>query len=248
MQKIKKLYRSNYTGEELIREMQYRDGEWVKTGEFVHSAVENKQISGKAVVLGNGPSRLEHNDDLFTLLKNHKGGVLATGRVQTYGCNAVYRDYEPTFLIATGKEISAEIADSGFCDDHIVYANSEEIVAHPGKFYLIPQDPHFNAGALAAYIAAFDGHEKIYMVGFDLQAGNHYYNNVYANTNGYHDANTDWRDDHMVQCLEAVMQLYPDVEFIRVMPTDTWVCPGVWRRLLNFRQITFDQFHREVDL
>ena len=38
--KIKKLYRSNYTGEELIREMHYVDGKWEKTSEFIPNAVE----------------------------------------------------------------------------------------------------------------------------------------------------------------------------------------------------------------
>lgn len=239
------MFRSEYTGEQITTSATWAQSEWKYSTEFIPIRVTNIQISKRAVVIGNGSSRANY---ILDPLKNHRGGLLGAGAVQTYGCNAVYRDYETTFLVSTGREISTEIAESGYCDDHIVYANSEEIVAHIGKFYLIPQDPHFNAGALAAYLAAFDGHQTIYFLGFDCQAGNNYYNNVYANTNGYFDSQTDWRDDHMVQCLEYVMQLYPDVDFVRVMPTDTWACPPVWKRLLNFRQITFDAFHSEIDL
>ena len=78
MQKIKQMYRSNYAGEEILRELNYTGGAWVKTAEYVPSAVTNRQISNRAVVLGNGPSRTElyPNGNLFQLLDNHKGGLL----------------------------------------------------------------------------------------------------------------------------------------------------------------------------
>ena len=160
----------------------------------------------------------------------------------------MYRDYEPTFLIATGKDIVDEIANSGYCDDHIVYAHSQSVQNYPGKFYLPPQDPGLHAGALATYLACFDGHEKIYYMGFDNSAGDNFNNNVYADTNGYEPTNSHYSDAMWIRTQTYIMELYNDVEFIRVQPTSGYVCPPEWLGLLNFRQITYQDFVVEVDL
>jgi 3'-phosphoadenosine 5'-phosphosulfate sulfotransferase (PAPS reductase)/FAD synthetase len=44
------------------------------------------------------------------------------------------------------------------------------------------------------------------------------------------------------------MDTYPRVEFIRVMPTENWYMHDTWKYQLNLRQITFNDFVREVDL
>ncbi len=49
-----KLYRTDYTGEDIIQERVLQDGEWVSTTEHVPNNVINNQISNRAVVLGNG--------------------------------------------------------------------------------------------------------------------------------------------------------------------------------------------------
>ena len=162
MKTIKKAYRSNYVGETVITNMTYEGGTWNYVKEDVPNVVTNNQISNRAVVIGNGISRLGLN---LGLIKNHRGGLLASGAVQSYGCNAVFRDFEPTFLVATGTEMVKEIADSGYCRDHIVYASAKDILNYPGKFYLTPQDPGWNADAIATYLAAFDVHRKVYLLG-----------------------------------------------------------------------------------
>lgn len=245
MQVIKQMFRSEYAGEHITTTSAWQNSDWVHTNEFIPNRVTNKQISNRAVIIGNGESRKSYE---INVLKNHRGGLLGSGAVQTYGCNALYRDWSPTFLVTTGKEITQEIAESGYCDDHIVYANSEHVATYPGNFYLVPQDPHYSAGAIAAYLAAFDGHTTIYFLGFDTTAGENYNNNMYAGTNGYGARNQNYTEDHMVKCLEIVMGVYPDVDFVRVMPTTTWRCPANWQRMMNFRQIDTKAFHLEIDL
>lgn len=239
------MFRSEYAGEHITTTSAWQNSDWVHTNEFIPNRVTNKQISNRAVIIGNGESRKSYE---INVLKNHRGGLLGSGAVQTYGCNALYRDWSPTFLVTTGKEITQEIAESGYCDDHIVYANSEHVATYPGNFYLVPQDPHYSAGAIAAYLAAFDGHTTIYFLGFDTTAGENYNNNMYAGTNGYGARNQNYTEDHMVKCLEIVMGVYPDVDFVRVMPTTTWRCPANWQRMMNFRQIDTKAFHLEIDL
>jgi hypothetical protein len=245
MQKLKKLYRSTYDGETMTTSSTWTGSQWEYTQEYIPNAVTNDQTSRHAVVIGNGSSRKKYE---LHLLKNHKGGAFGSQALQTYGCNALYREFDPTLVVATGPEICREIAESGYCHDHIVYANAEIIAQYPGRFYLIPQDVHYNSGALAAYLACFDGHQKVYLMGFDCSAGANYNNNIYAGTQGYAGHDHNYTDNLFVTTMMQVMETYDDVEFIRVMPTIDWYCPDAWKGLLNFKQITYNEFAIEVNL
>lgn len=220
--------------------MTWEDGQWKMQSEFIPNRVVNTQISKQAVVIGNGSSR--ENAELFHL-NNPNIGLYGSKAIQTYGCNALYRDFTPTFLVATGAEIVQEIADSGYCDDNIVYANSGVVAKYPGKFYLVPQDPHYNSGTLAMYLACFDGHEKVYLYGFDGETGA----NMYANTPGYQPNNDTVNDVFWNKAMLQIMSLYSEVEFIRVAPNAGYSCPDEWASLLNFRQIDYQKFHIEIN-
>ena len=252
MQKIKALYRSNHAGDNVVTELRYTEGSWQPTSEFIPNAVTNNQISNKAVVLGNGTSRLNlyPNGDLFQLLTAHKGGLLSSGRLQTYGCNAIVRDFMPDFVVAN-DEVASELVNGGYCDQTIIYGTAQMVLSYPGKFYLVPQDPGWDMGARAAYLACFDGHKTVYLMGFDCYDGHaaeHHVYNVYANTPGYpttYDSNTE---AFFIKTMEQVIRTYPNVDFIRVMPTDGYQLPDAWKYLLNLRQISFRDFVLEVDL
>jgi hypothetical protein len=73
-------------------------------------------------------------------------------------------------------------------------------------------------------------------------------NNVYKDTNGY--PSTDDRDNGVFfeKSLCEVMKTYPEVEFVRVMPTLDHDTPASWTPLPNFRQITYQDFVIEADL
>ena len=45
MLQIKKLYRSEYTGEEVVTEMSHIDGQWNYTKEFITNSVINNRIT-----------------------------------------------------------------------------------------------------------------------------------------------------------------------------------------------------------
>ena len=245
MQKLNKIYRANYGGERITTEAAFRGSEWLYKTEWIPTAVANNHLSKIATIIGNGSSRQTFP---LKMLMTHLAGRLGAKSMQTYACNAAYRDIEPTFMIAVGNDMVDEIANSGYCDRHIVYANSDKILKYPNKFYLVPQDYISNAGTVAAYIACFDGHEKIYLLGFDNSAGDNYNNNIYAGTAGYADLLSHYSDDYWVLAMEHVMTTYNEVEFVRVAPTPGYVCPPTWQRLRNFRQITFNQYIIEADL
>ena len=91
----------------------------------------------------------------------------------------------------------------------------------------MPQGPAWNSGAIATYLAAFDGHKKVYMMGFDGRQGDDLF---YEKTMG------------------KVFDLYPEVDFVRVMPTEHFYTPESWKNYLNLRQIDFRSFVLEADI
>jgi hypothetical protein len=245
MFRLDKIYRVNYAGENITTQSRQERMEWHYDTEWVPTAVFNRQRSKVATVIGNGDSRKNFN---LNLVVNHVGGPLGSSSMQTYGCNALHRDHETTFTVANSREMCDEMVSSGYCDNHIVYTNSANLPHYPGKFYLVPQNIIADAGTIATYLACFDGHEKIYLLGFDGWAGDGYNNNVYAGTPGYADVNVNLTENFGVASLLRVMQTYSEVEFVRVMPTINWRCPTPWKELSNFRQIDYAKFYIEAGL
>lgn len=245
MQKLKKLYRANYAGENIISNLVLKAGEWTPDVEFVPNRIINTHSTSQAICIGNGESRWEFN---LSLIERHRGGLFAKDKLQSYGCNALYRDFTPDFLVARGDGIIAEIANTEYYTDNIVYTTADSLLKYPGKFYLIPQNIPFDAGALAAYLACFDGHTKIYLIGYDQYDNEGRINNIYKDTNGYPTSNQEQNNQFLSLSLQNVIQTYNDVEFVRVMPLDTWYQPELLRPLLNFRQISYQTFVNEADL
>jgi len=246
MQQLKQLYRANYAGENIVGSLTLHNGEWDPVTEFVPNQVFNTHTTTQAVAIANGESRKDFN---LQLIGDHRGGLLAVDKLQTYGCNALYRDFTPDFLVAVGDGIIKEIANTEYADNNIVYANAGSLLNYPGKFYLIPQNVSFDAGSLAAYMACFDGHKKVFLIGYDQYDDRvDYVNNIYKDTNGYLTSNQTQNARFFSLTLHNVVTTYPEVEFIRVMPESTWWVPPELLPLPNFRQIDYNQFTIEADL
>jgi len=226
MQKLKKIYRSSYAGEDIVSELVLANNEWEPQTEYVPNQVFNTHTTSQAIVIGNGPSR--QNFDL-KLIERHRGGVLARDKLQSYACNLSFEEFSPDFLVTTDPEKVKYVAESGFCEDNIVYTNGQYVLQYPGKFYLVPQNPAYDAGSMAAYLACFDGHGKVFLMGFDRYS-------------------TEVQDTFWVKTLASVMDTYEDVEFIRVCETKDYSCSVDLIRRPNFRQIDFRDFVLEADI
>lgn len=227
MQKLKQIYRSNYAGESIVTELNLNSNEWNPVTEYITNSVFNTYTTKQAIAIGNGSSR--DGFDL-SLIKNHRGGLLAQDKLQSYACNLVINEgFEPDFLIVTDPLKVQAVVDTNYTEDHIVYTNAQYIVKHPGKFYLIPQNPTYDAGALAAYLACFDGHKKLFLLGYD----------------SYFD---DPENTFYINTLVSVMNTYKETEFIRVCPSAKATCSPQLQSLLNFRQIGLRDFITEADI
>lgn len=241
---LNKKYRRGYLGEDIIVERKMEGGMWRTTTENVPNKVSNRQISNTAIVIGNGINRQGFNLREF----KKPSGLLGAKTVQTYGCNALYRDFNPDFLVAVGNNgIVDEIADSGYTNNHIVYSSAIHLLEFPGKFYLIPYDVYADAGTTAAYIAAFDEHKKIYLLGFDGQEPG-WNNNVYAGTKGYDSKDLHIDHNEWIMNRKRLFDTYDDVDWIWVTPKGTNLIPEPLKYCLNFRQIDFRQMVLDCDL
>ena len=109
MTEIKPIDWTPYTGETIIKKITIRKGKRIVEKEYYKDKV-NAVAKGNAYIIGNGPSRKHF--DLSTLN--------ATG--QTYGCNALYRDFTPNFIFSVDANISREISKSEMWKDCVCYA------------------------------------------------------------------------------------------------------------------------------
>jgi hypothetical protein len=112
---------------------------------------------------------------------------------------------------------------------------------------VIPQNPGWNAGAIAAYLACFDGHTKIYLLGHDGLDTVGHYDNVYKDTNAYTDYNNT-TDTYWALSMTHVFRTYPLVDFVLVNSTGSGYIPAQWQDHNNLRRISFRDLVLECDL
>jgi hypothetical protein len=236
---------AEYEGEFIIHETRIEAGKRVEDREWVPRTLINDDHRGYAVVIGNGISREKFKIDM---LGRHKGGLFASMRCQTYGCNALYRDFSPSFLVAHNPAIAQEVVDSGYADENIVYSSAQQLVKHPSKFHLIPQNINMNAGAIATYLACFDQHKHIYLIGFDNQRDPEINNNVYAGTEHYAPFHSKGNDGKWIKSMEKLFGAYPDIDFVWVNNNPDHNFPDAWKWYKNVRKIKYPQFISELDI
>jgi hypothetical protein len=253
---LQKLYRKDITTETVnLVGLLYED-RWRYQTEDI-TIPQFKNLSDRAVVVGNGVTANEF--DLTKILPYRESTpwgettpwIYKRQRRNffTYGCNAIYRNYKLDFVSCTGEGIVKEIAESTRDKTGtLFYANSKYLEKYPGEFNFLPQNPDFNSGAMSAYMAAFDGHKRVYLLGFDgIDTPTNNYN-IFAGTANYPQLNHPISEDYWVRSLKTIMNVYTDTEFIRVCPTKKFRASESWKDSLNYRQIDFRQFVLEADI
>jgi hypothetical protein len=57
--------------------------------------------------------------------------------------------------------------DLKYTENTVVYTRVKNCLAMPGEFFIVPYGVRFDHIAQAAYLAAFDGHQEVFLVGVD---------------------------------------------------------------------------------
>lgn len=189
----------------------------------------------KALIIGNGKSRLEF--DLHEL----------NAIYVTYGCNALYRDFMPDYLISHDMGIADEIVENNahyktkFYTQHGTKMDNRHKKGEPINFVI--QDKWMgDSGTGALRLACMNGHKVIYMIGFDYLDNNRFIDNVYAGTRHYQPGPINNGGKFMLTQWESRLRhlcdTYTDTQIIRINGNGYIpVC-----KKDNFHNITVEQF------
>ena len=189
-----------YTGETVIVKTIIKGGKKIQETAYYKDKVKNIP-RGNAYCIGNGPSR--KGFDLESLK--------TTG--QTYGCNALYRDFKPDFLFSVDAKMSQEISKNKVWESVVCYAPSLEVNRNQG-LTLIPLNPHYTSGNQAIHTAIIHGHKNIYMIGFDFREyGKGQLNNIYQDTENYGLREGDAIFDNWLATFRKIIKQRPYVNF-----------------------------------
>jgi hypothetical protein len=160
---MKAHYRSDYPGEFVILESKWSGGKKTETREWIANPIENHHLSGRAACIG---SNLDQKHFDYTRLQQHRGGLLSSKKLQTYSTGTAALTMRLDFAIETNVDKLNKLLEIGYQINNVVYTSPRHCIAYPGEFYLIPNRPRIVDIATVVYLAAFDGHKEIFMLGY----------------------------------------------------------------------------------
>lgn len=204
------------------------------------TVVDTKKRKSDALVIGNGKSRLQfdlnHLQELFT----------------TYGCNALYRDFVPDYLISMDFNMVDEILQNKVHYKTKFYTQYNDKVLNRAKngepIYWAIQDKWIgDSGSGALRLACMNKHKNIYMIGFDYTDNNKYTDNVYYNTKNYSPGPITDGGLFMLRNFESRLRYNcknnPDSNIIRINVNGYKPCC----KETNFTNITVEQFKEIIN-
>jgi hypothetical protein len=210
-------YRTEYLGEFVILETKWAGGKKSETREWIDNPIVNHHLSGRAACIG---STLDHAQFDYTRLQRHRGGLLGSKKLQTYGTGDIAQQMRLDFAIETNPDNLLKILETGYQTNNIVYTSPRYCIANPGEFYLIPLRPRLVDLATVVYLAAFDGHKEIFMLGYtDETAGGH----------------NEW-----MQQLGKIFTAYSGTKFYLV--GESTRMPDVWVNCANTQTMNYRDF------
>lgn len=226
-----------YTGETVVIRTIIRGGK--KTKETAYYEDKVKAVpKGNAYCIGNGPSRKDF--DLTSL----------TASGQTYGCNALYRDFMPDYLFMVDASMTKEIVDNKIDDKCVCYSPSLEVNRYPeSNLNLIPHNQHCTSGNQAIWTAAMHGHKNIYLIGYDFREyGKGLLNNIYQDSKNYGERDSDTVFTEWYTTFRKMVKQRPYCNFIIVHdnPPDYLHYIQTGNDLGNTKLITYNEFKESV--
>ena len=193
-------------------------------------------MSKIAFVLGNGTSRKSIN------LENLK----SKGTV--YGCNAIYREFEPDYLIAVDTKMILEINKSGFQHNHQVWTNKNKAYAQFTGFNYFNPSKGWSSGPTALNLASDHNNNELYILGFDYVGLDDKVNNIYSGTPNYKKVSDratfhgNWLKQTLIVCQKNTNKRY-----IRVLGDNPFI-PKEFSVLNNLSHITVEEFKKTFDI
>lgn len=220
---ITERYRKDYIGEFVITGATWAGGKKRVQREWVANPIENHHISGRAACIGTNVER-----DLFdyTILQRHRGGLLGTKKLQTYGAGEIALEMRLDFAVEKDEDVLYQLIESGYYKQNTIYTSPKFCFEHPGVFYNIPYNPVMLDICLLPYLAAFDGHKEIFLVGYNK--------------------NSDIGQSSWTAQIRKITDAYPGSKFFYVGLESGM--PDNWKDAANIEYLDYRQFIAYADI
>ena len=182
-----------------------------------------------AFVLGNGRSRMAIEPNRLKAL----------GKL--YGCNALYRDCDPDYLVAVDAKMVLEITDKAVHRRIPVWPNVNTKLKNIYDLNFFNPSKGWSSGPTALWLASTHGYDTIYILGFDYKGINDKLNNVYSDTPNYR-RSTEPATFHgnWQRQTESVIKEFPNTKYIRI--TEPGALEFGWQKYKNYSTMTYDEF------
>jgi hypothetical protein len=216
-------YRRDYAGEFVILNSTWSGGRKQQQREWIANPIENHHISGRAACIGSAFDRPQFD---YTRLQTHRGGLLGSKKLQTYGLSFASADMRLDFVVESQTDALQTLKESGYSASNTVYTGTRNCLNNPGEFYLIPNNPKLLDIVTILYLAAFDGHSEIFMLGYNKE--------------------TPVDNPGWIQQVASVIRAYGDTQFVMVgEPTNM---PEEWFATSNAQAMNYRQWISYCDV
>lgn len=202
--------------------------------------MDNRQLKNNlppkkiAFVLGNGVTRQRVN-----LSELKKFGKI-------YGCNALYREFEPDYLVAVDEKMVKEIEKTQWQMRHEVWTNPNKGVLKLQGFRFFNPHKGWSSGPTALWLASSHGYDNIYIIGFDYQGLNGKFNNVYADTPNYkRSLEPATYFGNWVNQTEKVIREFQNIKYHRIIEKDTFIPDNIRSITKNLTHRTFEEISED---
>lgn len=185
-------------------------------------------------VLGNGRSRIGIDAEK---LKEF-------GKI--YACNALYREFDPDYLIAVDVKMVLEITRKKYQLTHKnVWTNTNKAYKDIQGLNYFKPSKGWSSGPTALHLATTHSPEKVFILGFDYTGhgeGKKRVNNIYSDTPNYKKS-TDGATyyGNWLKQTTTIIRENPHIQFYRVILPDNF-SPAELNKFSNLKTIYVEDF------
>ena len=195
----------------------------------------NPTDSQTSFVLGNGLSRTPIKLD----------NLKSYGKV--YGCNALYREYDPDYLVAVDVKMVLELNKNKYQQKNSeVWTNPNKAYSNMSNFNFFQPSKGWSSGPTALWLASQHSPLQVFILGFDYKGKNvgDHFNNIYADTENYKKSvdGATYHGNWLKQTID-VIQSNNKINYIRVIAKDNY-CPDELNNLSNYKTMLVEDFNK----
>lgn len=167
-----------------------------------------------------------------------------------YGCNALYRTFQPDYLVAVDVKMILEIDKAGYQHRNEVWTNPNKSYAKMKDFNFFHPSKGWSSGPTALWLASQHAYDRIYILGFDYKGLNDgkKLNNIYADTINYKKSsdNATFFGNWLRQTA-VVIKENPNITYYRVITSDNYI-PDELNKFNNLKTIYVKDFKKQFNL